>query len=291
MASRAAPAPAVGRQWFVNGQEQTMVVLPGPVVFEMGSPKTEWGHFDNELLHRRRIGRTFAIATKPVTVEQFLRFRNDYRKDKLFVSQYAPTDDCPVHGMTWYLAAEYCNWLSKIEGIPEKEWCYEPNKEGKYEEGMRLAPDYLKRTGYRLPTEAEWEYACRAEGTTSRYYGESEDLLGKYAWYNINSSQPGVGNRSWPVGSLKPNDFGLFDMHGHVWCWCQGLFKEYPPTQNGEAAEDTEDSLEVNSQEHRVMRGGSFDFIAGDQRAANRHRNVPKDHDFNFGIRPTRTIR
>jgi formylglycine-generating enzyme required for sulfatase activity len=142
-----------------------------------------------------------------------------------------------------------------------------------------------------MSTEAEWEYACRAEGTTSRYFGESEELLGKYAWYVINSSQPGVGNRSWPVGSLKPNDFGLFDMHGHVWCWCQGLFKEYPPTKNSEVVEDKEDPLEVNSQEHRVMRGGSFDFIAGDQRAANRHRNVPKDHDFNFGIRPTRTIR
>jgi hypothetical protein len=93
-------------EWYVNCQGETMVVLPGPMEFKMGSPSKETGHFENELLHRRRIGRTFAIAAKPVTVEQFLRFRQDFRKDKRFVARYAPTDDCPVHGITWYLAAE-----------------------------------------------------------------------------------------------------------------------------------------------------------------------------------------
>ncbi|MFL5242461.1 MAG: formylglycine-generating enzyme family protein, partial [Gemmataceae bacterium] len=277
--------------WYVNGQGQTMVVFPGPVAFFMGSPSTEAGHFENELFHRQSIGRSFAIAAKPVTVEQFLRFFKDYRKDKRFVSKYAPTDDCPVHGATWYLAAEYCNWLSKQEGLPEKEWCYEPSKDGRYEDGMSLAPNYLKRSGYRLPTEAEWEYACRAKATTSRYYGESDELLGKYGWFVGNSSSRGSGSCTWPVGSLKPNDFGLFDVHGNVWCWCQERYKDYAPDEGGNITEDLEDILTVNSHEHRVMRGGSFDFIPVDLRSANRHRNVPTDHDFNFGLRPARTHR
>src|SRR5262249_29326460 len=119
--------------------------------------------------------------------------------------------------------------LSKKEGLPEDQWCYLPNKNGGLAHGMQLAPDYLQRTGYRLPTEAEWEYACRAGAVTSRYYGESEELLEKYAWYGKNSAQ-----RTWPVGILKPNDFGLFDMHGQVDVWCQDEYKDYGPMEGEE---------------------------------------------------------
>jgi formylglycine-generating enzyme required for sulfatase activity len=81
---------------------------------------------------------------------------------------------------------------------------------------MKLAANYLKRSGYRLPTEAEMEFATRGGSVTSRYYGETEELLSNYAWYNKNGR-----DRSWPVGGKKPNDLGLFDVRGNVFTWCQ----------------------------------------------------------------------
>jgi formylglycine-generating enzyme required for sulfatase activity len=86
--------------------------------------------------------------------------------------------------------------------------------------GDALASDWLSRRGYRLPTEAEWEYASRAGTVTSYYFGESRELLGRYAWYLDNSEE-----RSWPVGSLLPNALGLFDMHGNVFNWCQDWYR------------------------------------------------------------------
>jgi formylglycine-generating enzyme required for sulfatase activity len=81
---------------------------------------------------------------------------------------------------------------------------------------MTLAPDHLERTGYRLPTEAEWLYACLAESETIYPFGSDAEMSRHYAWYFMNSE-----NHSWPVGSLKPNDFGLFDILGNVYEWCE----------------------------------------------------------------------
>ena len=82
------------------------------------------------------------------------------------------------------------------------------------------------------------EYATRAGAVTSRYYGETEELLPKYAWYNKNSK-----GKTWPVGSLKPNDLGLFDVQGNVFTWCQESYKPYPSVEGDGSAEDKEDGL------------------------------------------------
>ena len=126
--------------------------------------------------------------------------------------------------MTWYEAAEYCNWLSEKEGISADQWCYEPNDQGKFAEGMRAKDKYLTLTGYRLPTEAEWEFACRAGTITRFYFGQNDALLANYAWYRAQQQS----DRTWPVASLKPNDFGLFDMLGNVWHWCECPPRAYP---------------------------------------------------------------
>jgi formylglycine-generating enzyme required for sulfatase activity len=269
-------------QWYVNGQGQTMVVIPAWEPFKMGSPPTEKDRSFNEPQHQRRIGRTFALAATAVTKEQFLRFMPKFSHTQMM--RY-PEPTCPIGGVTWYVAAAYCNWLSKEEGIPEDQWCYLPNDKNEYADGMKLAPDYLKRTGYRLPTEAEMEYATRAGALTSRYYGETEELLPKYAWYMKNSNE-----MTWPVGSLKPNDLGLFDVQGNVSTWCQESYKDYPAGKGNEPAEDEEDGLVVTSTSNRVLRGGSFLFPTSFARSACRATDQPQFKDFNFGFRVARTF-
>jgi formylglycine-generating enzyme required for sulfatase activity len=276
------PAPAVAekRDWFVNGEGQTFAVVRGPVEFTLGSPKTEPGRNEvNEPQHRKRIGRTFAIGTKEVTVEQFLRFRPKHDWPK----QYSPGPDTPAVVVTWYDGAAYCNWLSEREGIPEDQWCYEPAKGGVYGEGMRMKAGHLKRTGYRLPTEAEWEFACRGGAVTSRSYGRGEDLLPRYSWFAKNAE-----GRAWPVGQLRPNELGLFDTLGNALEWVEDPALLYVTGQT----EDIENSkqLLIDERMNRLLRGGSFFIQPFYLRSAYRDYYRPGIRGFSYGFRPVRTL-
>ncbi len=226
------------------------------------------------------IDRSFALASKEVTVEQFLRFRRNHP----FFKSGAPTRECPVKMVTWYDAAAYCNWLSEREGIPKEQWCYEPNESGKYAEGMKLPAHYLKRTGYRLPTEEEWEYTCRSGAETYYSFGDSVRLLDKYVWFHANS-----GRRSHAVGSLKPNDLGLFDMHGNVWEWChENQNQPYGMAEDGKA---TEEKDEINTSSSCLLRGRSFNTEWEFAPCDFRYWSVPSIRGGSVGFRPARTIR
>lgn len=275
------------RQWYVNQQGQTLAVLKGPAEFLMGSPRSdkerEGGPTNHlETLHRQRIGRAFAIGAHEVTVEQFLRFRKNHQYPK----EHAPAPDCPVTGVTWFDAAAYCNWLSEREGIPKTQWCYLPNPQGEYADGMILHADYLSQSGYRLPTEAEWEFACRAGATTSRPFGQTGNLLKHYAWHSENSQDRAM----LPTGSLLPNDFGLFDMLGNAVEWTQDSPLYYAAGQGGQPSDDVQQPGPVTKNEFRVLRGGSFNIPAVFVRSAYRFRNLPELRFFVNGFRLARTM-
>jgi formylglycine-generating enzyme required for sulfatase activity len=295
--------PPKDRNWFLTKQGHTLAVVQGPVAFTMGAPRYEPGRdkSDNEALHRVRIPRSFAVATKEVTVGQFQRFLDanpEIKKRAQAAGGRDPTragptlrrlaldDDCPQVMMTWFEAAQYCNWLSQQEGIPEAEWCYPALDQIK--EGMALPRDHLRRTGYRLPTEAEWEYACRAGATTSRFYGSSEELLREYAWYTGTT----FNERPWPVGQLKPNDLGLFDVYGNVWEWGQDWWKPYASEPEGHVREDVDDAtLTVSKERKRPRRGGSFSYEADFMRSAYRNGYIPDERRDSVGFRIARTVR
>lgn len=272
------------RQWYLtNVGQQTMVVLTPSKPFLMGSPVTEVERYEgpsgkHEIRHRRRIERRFAIAAHEVTVAQFERFRSDHD----FKRHYSREPDAPANNVTWYDAAAFCNWLSREENIPRDQWCYETDQD--FSEGMTLPPDYLERTGYRLPTEAEWEYACRAASSTARHFGQTEQLLGEYAWYTKNSQD------EWtlPVGSLKPNDAGLFDTLGNVCEWCDNWAVFYQ--KDVEFTGDLGAPGELNDDVSRVLRGGSFHGLVRSARSANRDYGRPTGRNGSCGIRPVRTL-
>jgi serine/threonine protein kinase/formylglycine-generating enzyme required for sulfatase activity len=264
--------------WYVNGQGQTMIVIPGPVDFTMGSPATEKGHQKTAPQHSRRIKRSFALAAKAVSVAEFRRFQ----RGEWLNTEYVRTDDCPMTGMNWMEAAAYCNWLSEQEGINKDQWCYVTDGSGRV---IGVKDKYLHLTGYRLPTEAEWEYACRAGAVTSRYYGEGEELLGKYGWHLKYTP-----DRVQPSGQLKPNDLGLFDMHGNVCVWCQDIYWPYPAAQAGQIYVDAEELDKKDVISTRAVRGGSFYFTPRNLRCGYRTLEAPNGRRFDYGLRPARTL-
>jgi serine/threonine protein kinase/formylglycine-generating enzyme required for sulfatase activity len=277
--------PPGAREWYVTPQGQTLVTFRGGVDFLMGSPTAERARQTDEGLHPKRIERSFAVASKEVTVGQFRKF---LKANADIASRWGSSLDRfrpeePIVGVTWFEAAQYCRWLSQEERIVDNQMCYPPLPEIK--EGMQMPADYLSRTGYRLPTETEWEYVCRATAGTSRHYGVAEDLLGDYAWFVGDS-----GTHAWPVGSKKPNDFGFFDLYGNALEWCQDAHTPYPPNRDGRPIEDREDNRRISAAPYRVLRGGSFDSGAEDLRSAARFGFPPQLRLPFAGLRVARTL-
>ncbi len=297
-------------QLFQTSQRQTMVVIEGPVTFLMGSPTSEKYRTDDELQHQVTIPRTFAISTKEITVSQFQKFleANPQIKERALKQDsskfpsienrrllaFSPESECPQVFVTWYEAAQYCNWLSKLEGIPEREWCYPTNE--MIQSGMILPKDYLHKSGYRLPTEAEWEYTARAGTVTSRFYGEGDEQLSEYAWYSKNPPQkksdpndPNDPQHTYPVGQLKPNPFGLFDMYGNVWEWCDSRRRPYT---SGPTTDEAGRDILITDSIAMVRRGGSFSYGKDVMRSAHRGASnyYPNQRRDNVGFRIARTI-
>lgn len=183
---------------------------------------------------------------------------------------YAVTDDSPVTQVTWNDAIRYCNWLSKQERLPT---AYDQDSK----ENWILNPT---AAGYRLPTEAEWEYACRAGTTTQYSFGDDPAQLKKYAWYDQNADHIGAG----AVGSKLPNPFGLYDMHGNAWEYCQDGFDA-----NWYKQSPLKDPVGPAAGGRRMVRGGAWHYFDLHCRSSYRNNYSPIGRTANTGFRVVRT--
>jgi formylglycine-generating enzyme required for sulfatase activity len=272
----------------------TLVYIP-PGTFQMGSPASEKGRQDDELQHEVKITRGFYLGTTEVTIGQFRKFvtetgyRTEAEKDgkggwgfevpDKFLGPtpkytwqstgWDLTDEHPVVNVTWSDSKSFCEWLGRKE----------------------------KKT-YRLPTEAEWEYACRAKTKTAYSSGDDPESLAEVA--NVADGTllmkfpgrtiPAIAAKDGyvftaPVGKFRSNAFGLFDMHGNVWEWCEDWYAaDYYKNSPGS------DPTGPATGSSRVFRGGGWYSPPGSCRAAARFWNEPTLRRFYLGFRLLRAL-
>ncbi|MBI2808208.1 MAG: SUMF1/EgtB/PvdO family nonheme iron enzyme [Planctomycetes bacterium] len=198
-----------------------------PDTFTMGSPPGEKDRFDDETPHRVTIAKGFHLGIHQVTQAQWQAVMGNS-------PSHFKGDDLPVERVSWNDACAFCKKLGAKDGHT-----------------------------YRLPTEAEWEYACRAGSQTAYCFGDNPGVLGPYAWFSENS-----GSKTHPVGQKHANDWGLYDMHGNVWEWCADFYGEYP------SKPVTDPTGPATGSEH-LLRGGSWHIHPLILRSADRRRNEP----------------
>jgi formylglycine-generating enzyme required for sulfatase activity len=207
--------------------------------FNMGSPETEQGRFNDEVLHPVELS-TFFMQTTPVTQGLYTAVMGTNPSAR---KEYK---DMPVTNVSWEDAQVFIEKLNDLMG-----------------------------THYRLPTEAEWEYAARGGNRSQGYVYSGSNDLNEVGWYNENS-----GNHLHVVKEKKPNELGIYDMSGNVWEWCSDWYAQYRLDQRGSVNPQGADNGE-----RRVLRGGSWRFLAQHCRVANRGSDCPEDGSYGDGFR------
>jgi formylglycine-generating enzyme required for sulfatase activity len=266
MPEPSSPPPA---KELTNSVGMTLVRIE-PGSFLMGSSKNQFDQlmrmspdvdrewFDAEQpQHAVKITQPFYLGIHPVTQGQYQAVVGSN------FSHFKGSDRLPVESISWIDAVASCNKLSEREKQPP---FYQFN-------GAQVA--VLGGNGYRLPTEAEWEYACRAGSSTLYPFGDDTAALGDFAWYSENAD-----SKTHAVGEKKPNGWGLHDMLGNVWEWCWDVFdaKYY-------ASSPSNDPAGAAGASHRVYRGGGWGNDPASCRSAIRRRIVPWYRDIYLGFR------
>ncbi len=232
-----------------NSIGMKLVLIPNGT-FQMGSPIEEEGADNDEEQHQVTLTKDYYLGVTEVTQGQYEKVMGAApSKFQKRVIRKSDSSMYPVELVSWEDAVEFCK---KLSDLPEEK------KAGRV---------------YRLPTEAEWEYACRAGGKTAYSFGESSKSLGDYAWFTENSNR-----QTHPVGEKKANAWGLYDMHGNVWEWCSDCYGDYP---KGAVSDPTGS----NGGGNRVCLGGSWLIEAARCRSALRGGDYPSQRTITFGFR------
>lgn len=291
------------REWFTLEIKAKTQALTGPVRVEqpfymtfvvfpagdylIGSSPDEADRRIDEGRHQVKLTRPFALSDREITWEQYSPFDNHDHHDayeKHF--GHALTSGDPAFGVSWYEAVGYCRWLSTLAGMKEEDQAYAdpesldakefpPDPNPQAGGAPRNWPVNPENRGFRLPTEAEWEVACRCGLISTYSSGGDERLLARYGWFQDNA-------RRWShaVGQLRPSPRGLFDMHGNLLEWCHDWHGEY-----ADGAAGPFDPVGAATGSYRVHRGGGWDDDAAGCRAAYRSTSQPLDRLDFLGFR------
>ena len=197
-------------------------------------------------LHEVTIDYDVAMSKYLVTVEDYMLFAQATGADVPMDKHTHLGFDVPVRRVTWLNAIAYCKWKSEREGKT-----------------------------FRLPTEAEWEYACRAGSQTAYAFGDDVLALGDYAWYKENSKKV-----THDVGTKKPNAWGLYDMHGNLWEWCLDRY-----SANYDDVPTDGSAYRGSSEKGMVLRGGSWNAEASNCRSSNRINLGASSRNYFVGFR------
>jgi formylglycine-generating enzyme required for sulfatase activity len=231
-----------------GGVKLELVLIPAGE-FMIGSPDSdEDAFFGEKPQHRVRITKPFCLGKYLVTQEQWEALTGSNP------SHFKGLKN-PVDSVSWEECQLFLDRLNRRQGNPA----------GKFQ----------------LPTESQWEFACRAGSRARYYFGDDEDHLGEYAWYEKNS-----GRRTHPVGEKKPNTWGLYDMHGNVWEWCADRWDGGYYTNSL-----MDDPTGPSGGSSRVVRGGGWLDYAGHCRSASRGRYAPASQRYFLGFRVARVAK
>jgi formylglycine-generating enzyme required for sulfatase activity len=298
-----------------SNPEQTQTLNPGQVedsghivpqmvlveagTFQMGDEVGDlWD--ETKPVHTVTLTYNYWIGKHQVTFNEYDLFSQATGGDPLYDFGWG-REDRPVMRLTWWDMIDYCNWLSEREGLKP---AYN-DKEQLLDINGKVTTDITQVQGYRLPTEAEWEYAAsgghKADPDSPRFLYAGSNDIEEVAWYSGNSggewiflgsssrvdySQHGAslyeGRSTQPVGQKQPNQLGIYDMSGNVWEWCHDWYGLY-------TEDDKVNPIGAPTGHVRVMRGGSWIFGSKDCRVGNRFYRGAYDKVFRLGFRIART--
>lgn len=246
------------REWLTLGSpEHPLPFLRIPAgTYRMGCSATEAGakHYETPE-HEVRLSRAFGLCAREVTRREYERFVAATEHAPLpNIDDWSPTGEHPVVGLTWFEAQEYVSWLNS-------QWDVLSGSESRSHGALRL------------PTEAEWEKACRAGATTAFSFGSDRTLLGKYGWFQENSDL-----QTHPSRMLRPNRYGLYNMHGNCWEWCMDWYGVYSQAQQV-------DPTGPATSDWRVLRGGCWNLNQRYSRSACRNWHIPTNRNWYIGLR------